>query len=677
MDRAFGRKETLEGSLTRGSIDLSSSTITYYAKAADSGKETSLAPEDGNMEIVDFSPTGELPIEMRRPSIYVMFKHPVVPLAKLGEPMKKSPIMSIEPEVPGTYRWYGTRVLSFEPDEPLIGNPKYTVTIASDTKSLGGRKLGKPFSFDFYTEAVKVVNFYPGNSTDTADMTWDVPTAIARYVTLEFNQNVDPEYISKAISVRIGKTEVSFKASRPEFPKDLSTRTPRAILLSLKDEPPENQRIELTLKKGASPFPSYPETKAEQKMRYSTIRPLAYRELESYSYDMPRNNLPGVLPVYARFSHPLAKGAELLPWRVTVNGKSRTAASVELFGVTIRLNLDGLEPGDNISVTSPNGIKDIYGRSLSSSSESTTIPEPNAYVSFPYKSFYHLEAAFPPKLMWEARNMDYISLGIAKGNAGDWVRNTGSRPVPQAIDISSWKRNKVRYTLEDFAPHLNSAGFGTVFVNWISLFKTNRGNNKQASGFAVQVTDIGITVRYAHNKALIWAHSLSTGKPISGATASIDAAAGISTKTAKTDGSGLAIIDFVPGEMAKYKRANRESNFELAIRVQKGSDEAALFARNTQDIWTSTLYGYESPDAADIPVDRAIIFTDRGLYKSGEEIALRGIHWVQNVAGYLALLEGYSLTLKDPRDGRLLWETQGTDDRIGRLRSSIQAARRP
>ena len=239
------------------------------------------------------------------------------------------------------------------------------------------------------------------------------------------------------------------------------------------------------------------------------------------------------------------------------------------------------------------------------------------------------------------------------------ARGAGTRPPLSPVDMGSWKRNKVRYTLEDLAPYLNSGGFGTVFFNWTSLLKTTRGDRKESSGFAVQVTDIGVTVRYAHNKALVWAHSLSTGKAIPGARVTIDAAAGIPAKTARTDDTGLAAIAFAPGELGRYIRANRGSGFELPVRVQKGADAAELFARNTQNIWTSTLYGYVSPAIVETPVDRAMIFTDRGLYKPGEEIALRGIHWVQSVSEFSPYAGDYTLTLKDPRDGRLLWEAKG------------------
>ncbi|HOX92881.1 MAG TPA: hypothetical protein PLC54_08145, partial [Spirochaetales bacterium] len=56
FEKALAREEQVEGSLVRGSVDLSSSTITYYSQAAVSTSSSFLAPEDGPMEIVDYSP---------------------------------------------------------------------------------------------------------------------------------------------------------------------------------------------------------------------------------------------------------------------------------------------------------------------------------------------------------------------------------------------------------------------------------------------------------------------------------------------------------------------------------------------------------------------------------------------------------------------------------------------
>jgi hypothetical protein len=227
------------------------------------------------------------------------------------------------------------------------------------------------------------------------------------------------------------------------------------------------------------------------------------------------------------------------------------------------------------------------------------------------------------------------------------------------IDMRLWKRNKVHYSLEELAPYLNSGGYGTVFFNWTSLLKTSRGERKEDSGFVVQVTDIGVTVRYAHNKVLVWARSLSSGKPVAGATVTIEAAGGIREKIGRTDASGLAVIDLAPGEMTVYARIHRDYHFELAVRVEQGADKAELFTRNTHRLWTSTTYGYINPSRAEEPVDRAMIFTDRGLYKPGEELALRGIHWVQRLSAFTPYAGDYTLALNDPRDGRLLWEAKG------------------
>ncbi|MBP7263364.1 MAG: hypothetical protein KBB32_04255 [Spirochaetia bacterium] len=670
FNQAMARQEQIEGSLVRGSVDLSSSTITYYTQASVSDASAPLAPENGPMEIVDHSPVGELPVEMRRPTIYVMFSHPVVPLAKLGEPMRDSPIMTVEPAVPGTYRWYGTRVLSFEPDDTLVGNPRYRVTVTGDVKSLGGKKLGKDFEFEFYTETLKAVNHYPGNSTDTAGWLREVPTAVARYAIVEFNQPVDPDHLAAGMTVTVGKSEVPFKLSRPDYPEELATRTDRAVLVTLKSDPPEDTQVTLTMRKGASPFKGYPTTAADQQLEYSTVTRFRYEDLRSYSYDLPRNNKAGALPVYARFSHQVAAGAEKLAWNVTLNGTAVTPVAVDLFGNTVRVNVNGAEPGDSIAIKAPEGVKDVYGRALSNAgaSNTTVIPNANPFVSFPYSSFYHLEAAYPPKLVWEARNLDAMRLGMGEGDAANLIKSGAGAPALETVDMSSWKKNRVRYVIEDLAPYLNGKGFGTVLFNWEAVYQNqwSKSAYTQRDRFAVQVTDIGVTTRYAYNRVLVWANSLSTGKPLSGAAVSLERMSGGAEYKATTDRNGLAVIDLEPGQYrSMYEPTARAYHADIHITVSKGDDTAELFANSTHNVWSSSLYGHSYPQYVELTQQRILMFTDRGLYKPGEELALRGIHWKQTLSEFEPYSGPYSMQLDDPRDGTRIWSEQGTTTESG------------
>jgi hypothetical protein len=107
--------------------------IAYYE--AVSGAEDSGA---GNIQesnepfrIVDYGPRDELPSEIKKPSIFVVFSQPVVPLAKLGDPIKEdAELFTIQPPLKGVYRWYGTRLLSFEPDGESMPQQEYRITVS-------------------------------------------------------------------------------------------------------------------------------------------------------------------------------------------------------------------------------------------------------------------------------------------------------------------------------------------------------------------------------------------------------------------------------------------------------------------------------------------------------------------------------------------------------------------
>lgn len=649
------RQETLEGSLKRGNVDLSQTTVEYFTRAG--GQVIGSYPaETEPLAVVDHGPVGELPIEMRKPTIYVMFNHPVVPLAKLGEPITQTNLMTITPAVPGVYRWYGTRVLSFEPSGTLVDQPAYTVTVSADVKSLGGRTLGRPFTFEFHTETVKGVNFYPGNDPDSSLSTYEVPTKAARYLVLEFNQPVDPAHLKAFLSVSVAGRNVGFQVGRPAYPERLATRTPRGLLVTLDKEPPEASPIALSLADGASPQPGFPARKGEEVYTLQTVSPFRIQGLSASAYDLPRGNTPGTVPVYAEFSHSLPAEMAKKAYRVTVAGKVSKPVSVEVFGATLRINLEGLEPGQVVTLQAPSDVADVYGRRLTNASTrvDTTVPAPFPFASFP-SGFHHLEAAFPPAFIYEARNLGSLAFGFEKDTRWDFGARFSRNPrVPEVrpVDMETWKPNKVRYTLFDMKP-LMTKGFGTGYFRSQWDWKEGTYNNREERQFAIQVTDIGVTTRYAYNRLVVWVNSLSTGKPLAGARVMWNEGSSLS---ALTDAQGLAVLDLAPHT---FPGNFGSQPYSMRISVTQGADRADVPVWNTQQSWTSTSYGHGSPDWIEEPQERSFLFTDRGLYKPGEVLALRGIHWTQTPGKFTPFTGDYRLVLTDPRSGDKLWETSG------------------
>ena len=67
--------------------------------------------ETGPLQVLRFAPEGEIPIA---PFVSVTFNQPMVPLGTLGDLTELDVPVKIEPYLPGTWRWLGTKTLTIE-----------------------------------------------------------------------------------------------------------------------------------------------------------------------------------------------------------------------------------------------------------------------------------------------------------------------------------------------------------------------------------------------------------------------------------------------------------------------------------------------------------------------------------------------------------------------------------
>ena len=171
------------------------STVSCTTK--DNQKNTDFE-EDSKLKILSFSPQEELPSAVKYPSIQIQFSEPIVAIEKLGIPTDKSEIMTINPPLNGTFRWYGTSILSFECSDSLIPQKEYTVTINKSLKSINGNKLSGQNVFKFYTEELKINSIIPGISGIEQNQIFpydEIPTEYANEIAIYFSNNVNPKVI--------------------------------------------------------------------------------------------------------------------------------------------------------------------------------------------------------------------------------------------------------------------------------------------------------------------------------------------------------------------------------------------------------------------------------------------------------------------------------------------------
>ncbi|WP_319478491.1 MG2 domain-containing protein [Marispirochaeta aestuarii] len=650
-----------ESSLTR------KGGIVYYEAEAKGGEYFSPRETDDPLIVTAYGPVGELPVEMKRPDIYVTFNQPMVPLSKLGDPLKTHPHLSIEPPVDGFFRWYGSRLLSFEPSQPFDGQREYRVSLKRGIASLGGKKLDEALEFTFHTEHLDFSQVYAGKpeSFGLVDQD-DVPPETARHITCEFTWPVNPEFTASFLSVRSGNTEYSFRAERPgeESFDGPEQRLERTLVLTLDRILPEDSDVQVVLKSGAASDEGYLGRTEESMRSFRTLKPFIFRRMRSYSYTFPGSDKGDANPLFLEFSHPLGETEpeEIAPFITTSLEVDDIADHIEIWDNIIKLNNLPVDYESVYRVDIASGLRDVHGRSLASGeSLEVEVGPATRYYYFPDTGSRMLEAQFDPKIIYEYQN---VFDGLWHISSIEDPYSSFDAKALEPYDFSSLPRNTKHFEVLDLSPYLNPQGFGTVGISWnFGEEKKGKRNPWEQRNLQLQVTDIGITTRIAHNRALVWAASLSTGEPIAGARVEL-----LRNRTALaetlTDESGLGEIFFSEGEYSRLFLVDGRDR--LRIRVSNGADRAEFIPNGSHNQYHFGVYSFTRPGSIEEERMEAFIFTDRGLYRKGETVTFRGIDRSWSAGKYSPYRGPYTLEVSERRyRAEVFHRAEGTSSASG------------
>jgi alpha-2-macroglobulin len=644
-----GESEALNIVMKKSPVSRENGIVYYTAETAGTDYFAPVETDEPLM-VTAYGPEGELPVEMKRPDIYVAFNQPMVPLARLGESSQRHPYLSIEPPVEGAFRWYGSRLLSFEPSSPFEGQREYRISLKKGISSLGGKKLQEPLVFSFFTEYLDFSQVYAGKP-ETFGMVdqSDVPPETARHITCEFTWPVNPDYVARYLSVRVGEKEYDFSIGRPEADgfEGPDERFERTLVLSLDTAPPEDSDVSVVLTAGASSDAGYLGRTAESERSFHTLKPFRLKGMRSYSYTFPRSDQGDANPLFLEFTHPLGETdpRKLARFISTSLAAVNLEDHIEIWDNTIKLNNLPVEYESVYKVTLEKGIHDIHGRSLSQGERlDVEVGPATRYYYFPNTGSRMLEAQFEPKIIYEYQN---VFDGVWHISAIDDPYTSFSPEEMGPYDFSTLPRNTKHFEILDLSPYLNDRGYGSVGISWnFGEEKEGKRRSWEQRNLQLQVTDIGISSRIAFNKVLVWAASLSTGEPIPDARVELLRNRDTVVE-ARTDQSGLAQISFREGQ---YRRLFLEERRDkLRIRVSSGPDTAEFVPNGSHNQYHFGIYSFTRPVNIEEQRMEAFIFTDRGLYKKGETVTFRGIDRSWSAGQYSPFQGAYSIEIGEQR----------------------------
>jgi hypothetical protein len=162
----------------------------------------------------------------------------------------------------------------------------------------------------------------------------------------------------------------------------------------------------------------------------------------------------------------------------------------------------------------------------------------------------------------------------------------------------------------------------------------------------VQVTNLGISVKDSPQNTLVFVTRLDDAAPVAGATVSIVRTDGRVAWTGTTGADGVAIAP-----QSRLRDPRNWETFAFIVTAEKDGDVAYVGSDWNEGVlpWD---YGtqFDLDEAA--PLLRGTVFTDRGVYKLGEEVHVKAVLRSNTPQGIRLLADGtpVSITVTDPRN---------------------------
>lgn len=609
--------------------------------------------------------------EIRSNVVTLSFSKPMVEAA-LGEQRVEQPIFAIEPKIEGEFSWVGTRMAVFHPNAPFKPATRYKVSVDSGVKSLDGTQLKKQARFKFHTPFLKVW------ATSDSDKLKPEST-----ITLKFNLPVEPAELKKALQLtEDGKpVETEITQSTEEGDKkdsefslvatagfELGTRynlkidgalraknATETLAFGIKNHKialSKSQRKHFRQRHTAEGYDAIFDTYGE--FRILRVE-CGYRE---QCYQRSR------WTVY--FSNPIEANSAKKCLRFA-SAKANKSLDNYVYGTEVSVSTGGLKQGKSHTLIASTGCTDIFGNHLKKERRFRKTLEynrPNIQMGAGFRLF---ESSKPSQL-------PAIPVGLENLEQSAYARifNVPNTELPRLrssyreIDATSPPKNlsgaKTR-TLGENAKrgqpnlyHLNLSNTlkttpGSVYLDLYApetVTKYHDGTRRSLLVFS----DLGITVKTDARNAYIWVTRLSTGAPVEKSEVGLWDNDGNAQWSGKTDENGLVTAP-LPDAAPNARRP------DPIITASWGDDMSILDVGEWQSSVRMYRFGVPYASSSRSPLQaKNFIFTERGVYKSGDTVHIKGFTRLQKDGALEAMpAESITLSVQDSRGKNVALQT--------------------
>ncbi len=653
------------------------------------------------LTVVSAGPTGEVASLAEVNEIRVVFSEPMVTLGRIPQPVT-APFLTIRPAIAGTLRWSGTTILIFTPDpqRKLPFATHYDVAVAASATAVSGRKLATAYTFAFTTPTVKLLaadRYRPSGRYDGAmqlALRFNQPVRpadIATHTTLRFEPHSwelpqltseararlktnNPESIVKfdakvVAAARAASAVASLTfAVATDWDKKRHPPSPDLVVLDITSAVPTESwfRVQIDRSVPAIQGPALPTAVQDKRVeaertffvdgfscrdacdpdRWNAIALRGSIDIKRIQQVLSVRDItdPKQQPVLKPVKAPNAESWQYdLPRYVSLedagfNRQPPAHTYVIRLDESVQSAVDGQTLGYNwIDI-----VENWHERAFTSFGDGHGVWESGSGLQLPFYGRNFRDVTEWAQPIAPAQLMEQIV---------DLEPDFGQ--LPPGAGVHRNLRMKIDATEShgvDLSAALGPAQKGLVWAGVREGEPTpnaRRSKLRTDTSTIVQVTNLGVNVKYSPQNTLVFVTRLDTGEPVPGVRVSLIARDGASawSGTTGTDGTTLA------GPAPRIKRDFYDQKTDFIVVAEKDGDVAYAGSNWHEGISPWDFGVYPNPGEVD-PVLRGSVFSDRGVYRLGEEVHFKAILRTDTPGGITLLGGGtpVTMTLRDSQN---------------------------
>ena len=583
-------------------------------------------PKEQALEIISAAPQGNLNALDDAGAITITFNLPVIALSGVETDVKEGPL-TLDPPASGTFRWMGTSTLNFIPAAPLAYGTRYVATVNAPIKAISGETMTKNYSFSFVTPRPQVADMFPYQEMDQ--------TVLEQPIYLRFNQPVEPAALEKFITLSGEKGQKTpITIARPEKEdveksdvywleagKDDQIKILPTAPLAMETWHALKLKAGLPGKGGALGMEQPFELKFKTYNHFRVDGVIPARDWECGGTYYPEYG------VKVMFSNPVSLDKARAHLKISPEVAIEQDESYETTEYYLNPNF---LPNTAYTLTLTAGLSDKYGNTLDKDQTFTfTTADFAPYLSMPsgrMLSEAYLGARFPVKIMnvydapmlMKAYRTPEDALKAAK-MMGKYEFEITDPDVDRTYQPNILQ-NKVAMMPFDLGEVLNDDEETGIIGLKMGFAKCNGKMREYKS--LIYLTNLSVTAKFSGVNNLFWVTLLKDSSPVADADIELYDENQQFLWKGKTDADGFAES---PGwKELGVKATNAYDQPWIFALVRSGADQVIIHSKDGTGIWPYR-FDIDYQENIEHQTNDGYIFTERGIYRPGEEVRVVGI----------------------------------------------------